>query len=152
MHAWLLFVHSATRWALLVVAAVTLVVTTRRVGRLWTANDEQLSGALLGLADLQLLLGLALWLFASPLTRVAFDQRLLFSGGAFSFFGLVHPAAMIASWLVLHGTRAVMRRQPPTAPRHARWRAATLTWLVLVVLAIPWPVWSFGRALFRSPP
>ena len=158
MYGSLLFAHSWVRWALLGLGVLTLVTTSFGAAseRAWSRSDERLAGALLGLADLQLLLGLVLWLFVSPLTELAFSQRLIFKGAPFTFFALVHPVVMLGALFFLHLRRAQLKKQPTPSP-HARWRTATLIWLTLVVLVVPWPFWSFdglriGRELFRGLP
>jgi hypothetical protein len=148
VYGWLLFLHSWVRWALLLVGVVSLAMTLR-TDREWSKRDERLSIALVGLADLQLLLGLCLWIFASPLTHLAFSERLLFKGAPFTFFALFHPIVMLGALFFLHVQRLLQKKRGPSVKR---WRETLLIWLVVVVLAIPWPCWPFGRELFRGVP
>lgn len=148
----LLLLHSYLRWVVLVVAVVTLVRTTasNRATAPWAKLDDQFSLALVGLADLQLLLGLAMWLFLSPTTQVAFHDG-IFSSTALTFFALVHPLAMIAAIGWLHVGRVRLKKLPEGPARHDRWRRTTIAFLGLVVLAIPWPSLIYARPLFRVP-
>lgn len=148
MYGWFLFLHSWVRWALLLVGAVSLV-STLSADREWTKRDERLSVALVGLADLQLLLGLCLWLFVSPLTHLAISEHLLFKGAPFTFFAVFHPVVMLCALFFLHVQRMLQKKK---GPQVKRWRDTLLIWLVLVALAVPWPFWSFGRELFRGVP
>ena len=152
MYAGLLLLHSWLKWAVLAVALVTLVRTSANVSAkaAWAKADDQFSVALVGLADLMLLLGLVLWLFLSPLTQVAMSQG-LFSGGTLTFFSVVHPVAMLAGITLLHVGRVRVRKSPDTFERHAQWRRAVLVFLAFVVLAIPWPWLEWGRPLARLP-
>ncbi len=148
MYGWLLFLHSWVRWALLLVGLVSLAGTFD-TQREWSTRDERLSVVLVGLADLQLLLGLTLWIFVSPLTRLAFNAQLLFKGAPFTFFALFHPVVMLGALFFLHVQRLLQKKKGPLVKR---WRDTLLIWLVLVTLAVPWPFWSFGRELFRGAP
>ena len=147
VYGYLLFVHSWVRWALLGVGVLSFF-TSLNGGRAWSRRDRRLSSAFVGLGDLQLLLGLWLWLFASPLTHLAFSERLLFKGAPFTFFGLFHPALMLGALFFLHVQHARQRKSPLVS----RWRDTSFIWLCLVALAVPWPFWSFGRDLFRGFP
>lgn len=146
MFGYLLFLHSWIRWGVLALCAVSCALSLR-AGE-WSRRDERLSVALVGLADLQLLIGLLLWIVASPLTHLAFSERLLFKGAPFTFFALFHPLMMLGALLWLHVQRARQKKQPSLQ----RWRDTMLLFLCLVALAVPWPFWSFGRELFRGLP
>jgi hypothetical protein len=143
---YVLFLHSWVRWAVLGVCVVSCALSFRAGS--WDRRDERLSVALVGLADLQLLLGLVLWLVASPLTHLAFSERMLFKGAPFTFFALFHPVMMICALFFLHVQRARQKKQPSLR----RWRDTLLLFVCLVALAVPWPFWSFGRELFRGMP
>lgn len=152
MYAGLLLLHSYLRWVVLAVALVTLVRTSASASRKlsWTKLDEQFTVALVGLADLMLLLGLALWLWLSPLTQVAMSQG-LFSGGTLTFFAVAHPVTMLVAIVLLHLGRVRLKKSADTPARHAQWRRSVAVFLGLVVLAIPWPWLEWGRPLVKLP-
>jgi hypothetical protein len=151
MYLGLLLLHSYLRWVVLVVGGVTLVRTSaaRNAKLAWASQDDQFSLALATLADVQLLVGLLL-LALSPSTRVAVSDG-PFSSATLTFFSLVHPVAMLAATAWLHVGRVRLKRSPVDPERHARWRRTTLSFLALLVLAIPWPTLIWGRPLFRVP-
>ena len=70
-----LLCHSYLRW-FIVVAALGLMVATAvgwRQGATFSRRHERLQGALLGFADTQFLLGLALFLWLSPIAKAFFS-------------------------------------------------------------------------------
>ena len=140
MYGPLLFVHSWVRWVVLALFVVALLPSDRKL-RLRAV-------ALVSAVDLQVLLGLTLWLFSSPLTHLAFSQRLLFTGAPFTFFGLFHPVVMLVALTWLHVANVRLR----TGGSRTTWQRSVFGALVLVLLAVPWPVWSFGRPLVPSLP
>ncbi|MBL8909544.1 MAG: hypothetical protein JNM17_02465 [Archangium sp.] len=152
MFSGLLLLHSWLRWLVLIVALVTLIRTSanRNTKAPWAKLDDQFSLALVGLADLQLALGLVFWMGLSPTTQVAFAQG-LFSQTTLTFFALVHPIAMIAAIAWLHVGRVRLKKSPDSPERHGLWRRTTLTFIAIIVLAIPWPSLVWARPLFRIP-
>ena len=152
MFSGLLLLHSWLRWGVVIVALVTLVRASanRSAKAPWAQLDDHFSLALVGLADLQLVLGLTFWMGLSPTTQIAFAQG-VFSQTTLTFFALVHPVAMIAGILWLHVGRVRLKKSPDSPERHALWRRTTLTFLAIIVLAIPWPTLEWARPLFRIP-
>lgn len=152
MFSGLLLLHSWLRWVVLAVALVTLIRTSanRTAKAPWSTLDDRFSLGLVGLADVQLMLGLVFWLGLSPTTQVAFAQG-VFSQSTLTFFALVHPIAMIAATLWLHVGRVRLKKSPDDPERHGRWRRTTLSFVAILVLAIPWPSLTWARPLFRVP-
>ena len=138
MYGPLLAVHSWLRWVVLLAAVIVLV---RRRNQPWDRSDDRWASSLV---DVQVTVGLVLWLFASPLTHLAFSEGMLFKGAPFTFFGLFHPTVMLAALTWLHIAKVKAKK----SQHRDSWRFAVLIFLAAVLLAIPWPFWSFGRALF----
>ncbi len=152
MYETLLVVHSALRW-LVVLAGLWAVASafTAARRREWTPADGR-PGLffVLGL-DLQLLVGLALFLFFSPITRAA----LLDLGGAMRssasrFWIVEHPTLMIAAVVLAHVGRVAARRAGSyrAGNRAQFWFALAM---VAVLLATPWPFGGHARPWFRLP-
>lgn len=141
MYAILVVVHSVVRW-LLVAAAVGAVVATRRgraAGAPWTPGGRRALLLVVMAADVQLLLGLALWLGVSPLGL---------AGGGSSYWKALHPALGVAVVALAHVGSVRARRAPEG---EARWRiAGRFAALVLVatLLSVPWPFLAAGRPLW----
>jgi hypothetical protein len=144
--------HSWIRWAVLVLL-VTVVIRTWR-GRTgfgpWSPLDERLHVALVGVVDLQLLVGLWLYLGASP-----FVQAFLADVGTnihvrgLRYFGLEHATMMLAAVAFVHVGRARSRRAADPLQRHRRAFAWTMVALIFVLGSIPWPFMPVARPLFR---
>ena len=131
MQAFLVGMHSLWRWVVLIAVLVALVrglIGWLRGGD-WTGLDRQLSLLATTALDIQLLLGILLWIT---------ERR--WSDGA--FFAFVHPLVMIAAIAVAHLGSIRIRRETDAVARH-RWLALSLlVVLILVTAAIPSYSWS----------
>lgn len=143
MYAIVLVAHSAIRWAVLAAAAwaVLAAVSGLRARRSWTRRARVPGVVLAAAADLQLLLGAALWLGLSPYAVTA--------TGRSAWWTFVHPALGLAVVALVHVGSVRVRRALDDG---SRWRTAAVFYgiaLVLAILAVPWPVGGSGRPLFR---
>jgi hypothetical protein len=146
MLATVLFLHSILRWAVLLVAgwATLAALQGGGAGRSWTRRARVPGVALAAVADLQLLLGLSLWLGLSPyaLTR----------GLGSHYWTLAHPLLGITVVVLVHVGSVLVRRKLDDA---ARWRTAARFYgaaLAVALLAVPWPFLSTGRSLLPRLP
>jgi hypothetical protein len=105
----------------------------------WSAMENRLELAATIIGDVQLLTGLLLYFVFSPITNQLWTNLMeAFSLPAFQFFGLFHPAFMIASVVVLHIMRRKNKLEKPDLQKH---RTNTLFYVIsflLIMLAIPW--------------
>jgi hypothetical protein len=152
MYSATLFVHSSLRWIVIVLG---LIVVLRAFagwfgGRPWTASDEGASKWFTMVLDVQLLVGLLLYLGISPLTRAAFsDFGAAMGDRILRFWAVEHLFGMLIGVALVHIGRARARRAPAGPPRH-RLTAIFVTLGLLVMLAsIPWPGMAAGRPLLR---
>ena len=123
-----LFVHSWWRW---VVLALMLAVLLR--------GDGRLRVAMVGAVDVQLLLGLSLYLFLSPFTKAFFAAPTM-KQPHLRFFGVEHIFGMLVAVTLVHvGSRK---------RRHLR--GFTLAALLIMLASIPWPFLVYGRPLWRT--
>lgn len=152
MYTLTLVLHSLLRWVVVVAAIAAVVFAVRGwLGRRgWTTLDDRLGMIFTISMDLQLLLGLLLYVALSPVTRLAFqDFGAAMSNGAVRFFAVEHIAVMIVAVVLSHIGRARSRQAADAVARH---RAAAIWFglaLVAMIAAIPWPFYSFGRPLLR---
>ena len=136
-----LFAHSVVRWAVLACAAWAAFAALGglRGRRAFTRKARVPGVALAAVADVQLLLGLSLWLWLSP--------HAVTSGGRSHYWTFVHPLAGIAVVALVHVGSVKARR---TLDDAGRWRTSfqfSLAALIVAVLAVPWPLFGMGRAL-----
>jgi hypothetical protein len=136
-----LFAHSVVRWAVLACAAwAAFAALSGLRGRRAFTRKARIPGVVLaGVADLQLLLGLSMWLWLSPNAVTA--------GGRSHYWTFVHPLAGIAVVALVHVGSVKARR---TLDDAGRWRTSFqfyLAALIVAVLGVPWPLFGMGRAL-----
>ncbi len=152
MYSFFLTLHSLIRWVVVVVAVVTVFRGVRGwIGkRDWEPLDERL-GLFFSIAvDVQVLLGLLLYMFLSPITTTGLsDFGQAMADSAFRFWTTEHAIPMIVALILVHVGRAVIRRATQDSKRH-RWTAIFFGLATLVILlAIPWPFSSQARPLVR---
>lgn len=149
----LLFVHSWVRWLVVVLGAATAVraVAGWARGRGWSRTDERVSRLFVATFDLQVLVGLVLYLFASPITTGAFQvPAAIMANTTLRFWVVEHPFAMITALTLAHLGRVKVRRASDAPARH-RLAAAFFGLAVLVVLiGLPWPFTPTPRPLWRG--
>jgi len=141
MYLTVLFAHSLVRWAVLIGAlwATLAALSGLRGHRAWTRKARVPGVLLAAVADLQLLLGLALWLGLSP--------HAITAGGRAHYWTYLHPLAGIAVVALVHVGSVRVRRMLDDG---ARWRTAARFYgaaLGIAVLGIPWPLLGMGRSL-----
>lgn len=154
MYSLLLFLHSWLRWIVLVtgVYAAARAFSGTNGNRAWTPADARPGLFFIISLDLQLLIGLSLYLVFSPTVQAAFGNiGAAMKDSAYRFFVVEHAVGMIVAIAVAHIGRARSKRGRTDA---ARFKAAGLFYaiaLVIILLAIPWPFMAAaGRPLFRG--
>lgn len=143
-------VHSYWRWVVLVAAVLVLVRAWSgwRRRRPWTPADDRASRFFVITFDIQVLIGLLLYVALSPFTRAAFSNFGAAMGDSvMRFWAVEHIFGMLVALGLVHVGRAKSRR-PSTVERH---RAAVIFYglaLLVVLITIPWPFMPAGRPLF----
>ena len=142
MYDFALWLHSLLRWAVLVTGLVAWfrAIGGKTANRPWTPQDD-LWGLLLTMsADLQLLIGIVLYAFLSPITKMAFANFGTAMGiSTTRFFAVEHPTAMIIAIALIHVARVKIRKTPDPLRKH---RTAMIFFgiaMILVIISIPWP-------------
>jgi hypothetical protein len=141
MYLVVLFAHSIVRWVVLgcAVWAALSAQSGMRSRRAWTRRARVPGVVLAAAADVQLLLGVALWLFLSP--------HAITQGARSHYWTFAHPLLGLGVVALVHVGSVRVRR---VLDDGVRWRTASryyLAALVLAVLAIPWPIAGMGRRL-----
>ena len=118
--------------------------------RPWTPADARASRLFMITLDIQLLLGLLLYLVLSPFTRQAMsDMGAAMKVSALRFFVVEHLFGMLD-----RGRAGARRaREDPASLGDARRHRTALIFFTLALIAIfasiPWPGMPAGRPLFR---
>ncbi len=116
----------------------------------WTALDNRLGMLLSAGMDLQVLLGLILYIFLSPLTATALqDFGAAMSNVLLRYWSVEHVLLMIVALILIHVGRATSKVAEAATGKHKRaaifFGLATLA----ILIAIPWPFLSYGRPLIN---
>jgi hypothetical protein len=153
MYPLTLALHSLLRWVVLVAGIVAFgrAVAGMRGRRPWTSVDVRAGQVFVGVLDLQFLLGLALYFFLSPITRVAFgDFGAAMGNSMLRFWAVEHILGMVVAVALAHIGRTRVRKASDAARRHKL--AAIFFGLALVAMlaTIPWPGMPAERPLLRG--
>ncbi len=141
MYSAVLSIHNIIRWIALILGILAAV--RAYLGwfgnREWTVKDRKIGSYFTIAMDVQLLLGLLLYIFLSPTTRTAFqDFGAAMQVGDLRFFVLEHPFFMVLAVVFAHLGSILSRKAEQT---NAKFRRAAI-WFSLSVLAIllgmPW--------------
>ena len=146
MYTGLLHTHNFFRWLVLLVAllAIGLAFSGWLGKRDWKKIDN-ISGLLLTMfVDIQLVVGIILYAFVSPITRSAFaDFGAAMKNEMLRFYAVEHFTMMIIALIVIHIGRSKSKKAVLVNKKH-RLAAIFYTIGLLIILAgIPW-----DRALF----
>ncbi len=147
MYEILLTVHSYLRWVVTILAI--LVVINALLGLINKSpftNSHSKTGLFFMIsADIQLLVGLILYAWLSPITTSAFsDFGAAMKVKEVRYWAVEHITAMILAWLLIHIGKA-KTKNGTDAQKH---RNALIFYglaIVIVVATIPWT----GRPLLR---
>lgn len=141
MYTGFLHLHDTLRWLLLLSLVTTLVKYL--IGWLgnqpWKKTDNLMGIIFTSLMDLQLLVGLVLYFFLSPITKFAFsDFGAAMKDTELRFYAVEHFLMMLIAVILVHIGRAKSKKAATDA---GKFKIATLFYgfaLVVMLVAIPW--------------
>ncbi len=151
MYATLLTVHSLVRWIVLLLALLALAraVAGWSGARSWTPADDRAGRLFTTSFDIQVLIGLVLYVFLSPITTAAFSNFGAVMGDTVArFWAVEHITGMIVALALAHIGRARARKALGDAARHRTTAIFFGLSLVVILLTIPWPFMPAARPLF----
>lgn len=152
MYALVLMLHSWIRW-IVVLAALAVVLRAAsglRARKLWGASDDRGLLILTIVFDIQVLLGLILYVGLSPVIGVAFQNiGAAMRNGAVRFFLVEHMFGMLVAIALAHVGRVKVRRASDARTKHRLALSFVLLSLIVLILSIPWPGTAPDRPLFR---
>jgi hypothetical protein len=145
MYELVLTAHSWLRWVALIAGlmAVFMASTASPRADRW--------GLILMIAlDVQLLIGLALYLLLSPTTKAVFDNF----GAAMRdplarFWAVEHVSLMLFAVVMAHVGRVLARKAVSPAAKRQRLLVCFVLSTIAMIAATPWPGMASGRPLFR---
>ncbi len=153
MYTALLFLHSWLRWLVILSGFASLGgavsgVTKRRA---WLPVDNVRLALFTTSLDVQMLIGLILYAFLSPVTQSGFENmRLTMRDPILRFFVVEHLFGMVVAIALAHVGRARVRKATDAVARHRTVLIFVGLAMVALLLSIPWPGMPGGRELFRA--
>jgi len=140
--------HNLVRWLVLILGLIAVVMAF--VGwfgkKEWRNVDDKTGLAYTIVLDMNLLLGLLLYIFLSPVTQAAFaDFGAAMGDDMLRFFVVEHIFGMVVAVIVAHVGRVLSKKAVESKKKY-RATAIWFTFSLLVILAmIPW-----DRPFFRG--
>jgi len=151
LYAIVLTIHSWLRWIVLLAGIAAFLRSAIGASRqaTWTRADDRSGLSFSILLDVQVLVGLVLYVFLSPLTHAAFRNfGDAMRNSALRFWAVEHLTGMIIAIALVHIGRSRLRK----ADERRRHRVAAIFFglaLVAMAVSIPWPGTVAGRPLLR---
>jgi hypothetical protein len=150
MYNLVLLLHSWLRWAVLAAAVYATAAAAADSAGARAERTDHAGLAFVTLVDIQLLLGLLLYLVLSPFTKEALrDFGAAMRNSGLRFWAVEHSMTMLAAVILVHVGRVLARKADTPASRRVRLMVCFGLALVLIVVAIPWPGLANGRPLLR---
>ena len=146
MYSLTLTIHSWIRWVALVAAVGTTLAALQNRER--PAEGWGLT-AMIAL-DLQLLLGLLLYLVLSPNMaeiRAHFGEAM--QNAQLRFWAVEHVTAMLVAVVLAHVGRVLARNAKTPGAKRGRLLVCFGLATILILVGMPWPGLPYGRPLFR---
>ena len=147
----MLFLHSWMRWAVVITAVLVIVQAFRgwSGGMAWDATKARFASWFVNATSIQLVIGLILYGFLSPVTLQAFSDM----GGAMKdsvtrFWAVEHMSVMLVAVALAHIGAGRIKKAADDQAKH---RAAAIFFtiaIVLILVSIPWAGIT-ARPLFR---
>lgn len=153
MYSLALTAHSYLRWLVLAAALVALIRAVIGLARRrpWTAADATAARVFVASLDVQLLVGLILYVALSPFTMVAWsDPGAAMREAPLRFMMIEHPFGMLIALVLAHIGAGRVRRTQDLVRRH---RTALIFFglaLAVTLISTPWPGMPAGRPLLRG--
>lgn len=141
-------IHSVLRW-FVVILALTVIIRSL-VGwtgkKLYSGSENMLGLSLNSILDVQLILGLILYVFLSPYTEIAFqDFGAAMSNSVLRFFAVEHFLLMLIAIILVHVGRVRVKKADTDVKKHKRTFIFYMIAFVLILVSIPWPFLGYGK-------
>jgi len=136
----LLLVHSWWRWLVLLagVVAVARMIAGSRKSSAWTPSDRRAVLVYVAALDLQVLLGVALFLVSPRIASALHDVAAAMAAPDVRAMLVDHPVAMLVALVLAHAGSIAARKAPSDQARFDRGALLLGLSVVLILLGIPW--------------
>jgi hypothetical protein len=151
MYTTILALHSWIRWIALIAGVGATIMTMRdSSGGAGASRIDRWGFVLVTALDVQLLLGLLLYLVVSPnMVEIRANFGAAMKDPVARFWAVEHITSMLVAVILVHVGRVLGRKA--TSPDSKRMKLFVCFGIatVLMLLSIPWPGLRAGRPLFR---
>jgi len=141
MYNGFLHVHDTLRWLLLVILVITLVkyLAGWLGNQPWKKTDNILGIIFTSLMDLQLLTGLILYFFLSPVTKLALsDFGAAMKNADLRFYAVEHFSMMLIAVVLVHIGRAKSKKIKFDRKKFKTAFIFFFVAFIIILAAIPW--------------
>ena len=141
MYTGFLHLHNTLRWLILLSLVITLVkyISGWLGNQPWKKTDNILGIVFTSLMDLQLLTGLVLYFFLSPVTKLAMaDFGAAMKDSGIRFYAVEHFSMMLIAVVLVHIGRAKSKKAKTDLAKFKTVTIFFLLALVIILAAIPW--------------
>ena len=141
MYTGLLHTHNMFRWLVLItlILAILFALFGWFGKREWSKKDNLAGWVLTIFMDIQFLVGIILYAFISPITKVAFnDFGAAMKNPDLRFYAVEHILMMIIALVLVHIGRAKSKKAMVSWKKHRISAIYYLMALVIVMAGIPW--------------
>lgn len=141
MYSGFLQLHDILRWLVLFTLVITLVeYFSGWLGKhSWKKIDNIVGIVFTSIMDVQLLTGLALYFFFSPLTKIAFsDMGAAMKNSDLRFYAVEHSSLMLIAVVLVHIGRAKSKKALFDV---SKFKIASIYFIIafaIIIAAIPW--------------
>jgi hypothetical protein len=145
----LLFIHSWLRWIFLILAVVVIAKSLMGWlgGKDYVKSDNILAASFVGTMHLQLLIGLILYFFLSPITAIAFeDFGAAMKNASVRYWAVEHISIMVLAVIVAQIGRTKAKKAQESIQKYKTQSIFFIIALILVLSRIPF---NESARLFR---
>ena len=150
MYTTVLTIHSWVRWLALIAAVGATFAAVRGKAQGTDSLADRWGLFAMMAVDIQMLLGLILYLVVSPNMqeiRAHFGEAM--KNAQLRFWAVEHVSAMFAALVLVHVGRVLARKARTPVAKRTRLLVCFGLATVLMILGTPWPGMPAGRPLFR---
>jgi hypothetical protein len=150
MYTTVLTIHSWVRWIAIIAGVGATFAALRNSAGTNDSVADRWGFVLIMALDLQLLLGLLLYLALSPFTAQAMqDFGAAMRTPQLRFWAVEHISTMMLAVILAHVGRVLARKAPTPAAKRTRLLVCFGLSTLLMLAGTPWPGMMNGRPLFR---
>jgi hypothetical protein len=152
IYPFVLSMHNLLRWMIVIFGLGAMIrAYSGWIGKKeWIILDNKAGNLFMSSLDIQVMVGLLLYFWLSPLTSVAlhnFSQAM--ADSSTRFYSATHLGVMIVAMIIAHIGRELAAQLEDPVIRHRCIAIAFTLAMVMILLAIPWPFTEQTRPWLR---